>query len=146
MEWIGWDEKYATGHAGIDLGHKKLLGLINQLADGMENDAPKASCSDTLAQFIAHARTHFNAEEELMDKLRYPRATEHKTVHAKMLKDVLAFKASYDASDTTEFITLLVVLDSWLKRDIATADKALADFVAAAPADPPKQLAWGNVR
>jgi hypothetical protein len=41
---------------------------------------------------------------------------------------VLAFKASYDASDTTEFITLLVVLDSWLKRDIAAADKALAQL------------------
>ena len=32
MKWIGWDEKWATGHAGIDLGHKKLMDLINQLA------------------------------------------------------------------------------------------------------------------
>ena len=132
MEWIGWDEKYATGHAGIDDGHRKLMDLINQLADGMENDEPKESCSNTLAQFIDHARTHFHAEEQLMDRLQYPKATEHKTVHANMLNDVLAFKNSYDASDTTEFITLLVVLDSWLKRDISTADKALADFVAAA--------------
>jgi len=132
MQWIGWDEKYATGNAGMDHGHKKLMDLINQLAHGMENNAPKETCSDTLAQFIEHAKTHFLAEEQLMDKLHYPKATEHKTVHATMLNDVLAFKDSYDASEDAEFITLLVVLDSWLKRDIAAADKALADFAAAA--------------
>ena len=131
MEWIGWDEKHATGHAGMDHGHKKLMDLINQLAHGMENNEPKEYCSDTLEQFIEQARNHFHAEEELMDRLRYPKAAEHKSVHATMLNDVLAFKASYDASDTTEFITLLVVLDSWLKRDILAADRTLADFVAA---------------
>ena len=98
----------------------------------MENNKPKEFCSNTLEQFIEEARIHFHAEEQLMDRLKYPKATEHKTVHANMLNDVLAFKASYDASETAEFITLLVVLDSWLKRDISTADKALADFVAAA--------------
>ena len=131
MEWIGWNEKHATGFAGMDHGHKKLMDLINQLAYGMENNEPKQYCSETLAQFVEQASIHFLAEEQLMDRLQYPRATEHKTVHANMLNDVLAFKASYDASDTTEFITLLVVLDSWLKRDIDTADKALVAFIAA---------------
>jgi hemerythrin-like metal-binding protein len=132
MEWIGWDEKYATGHAGMDHGHKILMDLINKLAIGMENNEPKESCSNTLEQFIENAKTHFQAEEQLMDRVQYPKTTEHKAVHEKMLSDVLAFKESYDASDTAEFITLLVVLDSWLKRDIATADKALVAFLATA--------------
>jgi hemerythrin len=138
MDWIGWDERYATGHAGMDHGHKKLMDLINQLADGMENDESKESCSNILAQFIEQASIHFAHEEQLMDRLQYPRAAEHKAVHATMLNDVLGFKASYDASDTTEFITLLVVLDSWLKRDIEAADKALVAFVNAAssPSEP----------
>jgi hemerythrin-like metal-binding protein len=132
LDWIGWDEKFATGHAGIDHGHKKLMDLINQLAYGMENNEPKESCSNTLEQFIEHAKTHFLAEEQLMDRLQYPKAAEHKAVHAKMLSDVLGFKESYDASDSAEFITLLVVLDSWLKRDIEKADKALVAFLATA--------------
>jgi hemerythrin-like metal-binding protein len=141
MEWIGWNQKHATGHAGMDHGHKKLMDLINQLADGMENNESKEYCSNTLEQFIEQAGIHFLAEEQLMDRLQYPRATEHKTVHANMLNDVLAFKTSYDASDTAEFITLLVVLDSWLKRDIETADKALVAFLAAAPAAAPTHFA-----
>ena len=142
MDWIGWDEKYRTGHTGMDLGHEKLMGLINQLAHGMENNAPKEQCSDTLAQFIEQAKIHFEHEEQLMDRLHYPRAAQHKSIHATMLKDVQAFKASYDASDTAEFITLLVVLDSWLKRDIEAEDRALVAFARSAPpsVDPAEQV------
>jgi hemerythrin-like metal-binding protein len=134
MKWISWGEKLATGHAGMDHGHEKLVNLINQLADGMENNKSKEFCSNTLEQFIEETRTHFVHEEQLMDRKRYPqaKAKEHKALHAKLIEDVLAFKAIYDAGEAAEFITLLVILDSWLKRDIMAADKALADFVAAA--------------
>lgn len=132
MQWVSWSEAQATGHADMDHDHKKLVDLINQLADGMENNKPKEFCGDTLAQFIEQTRTHFHAEEQLMDRHRYPKAEEHKALHTTLLKDVLAFKASYDAGVTTEFVTLLVILDSWLKRDIMGADRALAKFVATA--------------
>lgn len=132
MNWVNWGEKQTTGHADMDHGHKKLVDLINKLADGMENNKPKEFCSNTLEQFIEETRTHFIAEEQLMDRHQYPKVTEHKALHAMLLKDVLAFKATYDAGDTAEFVTLLVILDSWVNRDIIAADKALADFIAAA--------------
>jgi len=131
MPWISWDERHATGHADMDHVHKELVDLINQLADAMENDKPKDFCVDTLEQFIELTITHFNTEEQLMDRYRYPEAQEHMALHAKLLDDVLAFKASYDKSDAAESMTLLVVLDNWLDRDIMKADKALAHFIAA---------------
>lgn len=131
MKWISWGDKHTTGHAGMDHGHQKLVDLINQLADGMENNKPKEFCGNTLEQFIEQTRTHFLAEEQLMDRHRYPKAKEHKDLHAMLIKDVLAFKALYDAGESAEFMTLLVILDTWLNRDIMGADKALADFVAA---------------
>jgi hemerythrin-like metal-binding protein len=132
MKWASWDDKLITGHTGMDHDHKDLMDLINQLADGMENNKPKEFCSNLLKQFIEHTRTHFLDEEELMDRHRYPKAKEHKDLHAMLIKDVLAFKAAYDAGDTAEIITLLVILDTWLNRDIMGADKSLADFAAAA--------------
>jgi hemerythrin len=131
MKWINWGAKQATGHADMDHAHKELVDLINQLADGMENNKPKEFCSNTLEQFIERTKTNFIAEEQLMERHQYPEAQEHLALHATLLEDVLAFKAAYDASDVVESITLLVVLDSWLDRDISAADKALADFVAA---------------
>ena len=130
MQWIGWGEMQLTGHADMDHGHEKLVALINQLADAMETGKPKEICSSTLDQFIAEIRIHFQAEEQLMERKQYPKAAEHKALHAMLIKDVLAFKATYDAGESAEYMTLLVILDSWLKRDIMAADKALADFVA----------------
>jgi hemerythrin-like metal-binding protein len=132
MKWVSWDNKLLTGHAGMDHGHKDLMDLINQLARGMEDNKPKEFCTNLLDQFLDHTRIHFHHEEELMDRLRYPKAKEHKDLHAMLIKDVLAFKAIYDAGESAEYMTLLVILDSWLNRDIMTADKALADFAAAA--------------
>jgi len=130
MSWIPWDEKYATGHAGMDRGHKSLMEIVNQLADGIENDEQKYICRNLLEQFVEHAGKHFLAEEAMMDQHQYPKAVEHKALHAAMLKDVIAFKGSYDAGHNTGSITLLVILDGWLKRDIMEADKDLADFIA----------------
>jgi hemerythrin len=41
----------------------------------------------------------------MMDQHQYPKAMEHKALHAAMLKDVLAFKESYSAGGNTESIT-----------------------------------------
>jgi hemerythrin-like metal-binding protein len=132
MSWITWSEKQATGHREMDHGHMQLVGLINQLAHGMENSKPREFCSQTLDQLIEQIRIHFRAEEQLMDLHRYPKANEHRALHAMLARDVLAFKESYDSGQTSEFVTLLVILDSWLERDIIAADKALADFLAVA--------------
>lgn len=132
MSWTNWNEKQNTGHIGMDLGHKKLMGLINQLADGMEHNKSKAFCSDILEKFIELTQAHFLAEEHLMDRYAYPQMAEHKALHTMLIKDVLAFKSSYDAGNAVEFLTLLVILDSWLERDIMEADKKLADFITTA--------------
>jgi hemerythrin-like metal-binding protein len=132
MKWINWSDKHVTGNAGMDHDHKELMDLINQLADAMDSDKPKEFCSDTIDQFIERIKTNFAAEEQLMEQHGYPEAKEHMALHVMLLDDVLAFKASYDANDAVESITLLVVLDSWLNRDIAAADKPLANFIAAA--------------
>lgn len=140
MRWVNWSDKQVTGHLGMDRDHEQLVELINQLAEAMENNRPKAVCSQTLERFIELIRLHFLAEEQQMDRHRYPQAKEHKALHAMLLQDVLAFKTSYDTSDAVEYVTLLVILDNWLKRDILTADKSLADFMAAIER-PPASLA-----
>jgi hemerythrin len=132
MKWIDWGTLHRTGNPAMDEDHQMLVDLINNLAEGMQSEEPKAFCSGVLEQYVARMKQHFSTEEQLMDAYRYPGAEEHKAIHDVLIKDVLSFKASYDAGETKEFATLLVILDGWLNRDMVTADKALADFVAAA--------------
>jgi hemerythrin len=59
----------------------------------------------TLGQFVEHSGKHFLAEESMMDQHQYPKAMEYKALHEAMLKDVLAFKESYNTGGNTESIT-----------------------------------------
>jgi hemerythrin-like metal-binding protein len=132
MTWMPWNETLRTGHARFDEAHEKLVGIVNQLADGMESDKPKSFCDGLLDEFIEEIHTHFAMEEQLMAALHYPKAAEHIAVHRTLLKDVLAFRAAYDAGATAQSATLLAILDTWLTRDMAAADRQLVDFIAAA--------------
>jgi len=132
MTWIYWSGKQTAGHAGMDHGHKILVDLINQLADGMQQNMGKEYCSTTLERFIEQPRLHFLAEDQLMDRSRFPKATEHKALHESLIQDVLSFKSSYDAADAVEYTALIVILESWLDREIMAADRELAHFVVAA--------------
>jgi hemerythrin len=134
MSWITLYEKLRTGNARLDGAHEKLVNLINQMAEGMENNKTKEFCSNLLEQFIEQTKIHFVLEERLMDTLKYPKAREHKAIHEALINDVLTFKTSYDASAGAKSAMLLTILDTWLTRDIMTADKDLVAFIAAARA------------
>jgi hemerythrin len=128
---MGWSDKLATGDARFDGAHKKLVGIVSRLAQGMETNASKELCSNLLNEFIEEAKLHFAMEEQFMTTLHYPKAEEHKAAHRTLIKDVLSFKTSYDAGLDAQSATLLVILDTWLTRDIMVADKELVDFIAA---------------
>jgi hemerythrin len=132
MNWTTWYENLGTGNARFDGAHKNLVAILNRLAESMENDQPKEVCSKLLEEFIGQTRTHFAFEEQLMDALKYPKAEEHKGIHRQLIEDVLTFKTSYDAGSNAQSTTLLTILDTWLTRDIMTADKDLVAFIAAA--------------
>jgi hemerythrin-like metal-binding protein len=130
MDWITTSMLPRTGLSEIDDAHVKLAGLVNQLADAMENNEAKERCDDLLDEFIAQVTRHFALEDRLMHDKHYPLTDGHQATHAALIRDVLSFKASYDAGAIAQNATLLSILDSWLKRDILDADKHLAAFIA----------------
>jgi hemerythrin-like metal-binding protein len=129
MDWITTSILPRTGLPQIDDAHVALAGLVNRLADAMEHNAPKDTCDELLDQFIETITQHFALEERVMVEKQYPHVDAHQSIHEALIRDVLTFKASYDASSIAQNATLLAILDSWLKRDILGADKHLANFI-----------------
>jgi len=89
MKWISWGELQTTGnHAWTK--SQGVGGTDQPTGRRHANDKPKAFCSNVLEQFVEHTTDHFGAEERLMDAYRYPKAEEHKAIHAMLIKDVLS--------------------------------------------------------
>lgn len=131
MAMFAWDDKLKTHHFAIDNDHRKLVDLVNQLGEAMQSGKGRDICGKVLNDLIAYTKTHFAMEERLMDTHKYAKAAEHKVEHAKLLKDVLEFKAKFDSGALTVTAGLLTFLRDWLIRHISQSDKVLAASIAA---------------
>lgn len=129
MGWIKWDNTLELGHDAMDADHRQLVARVNQLADCIVNNRGKESYNALLDDLFAHTRAHFSMEEQLMAACSYPYAEEHRSEHAKLVKDLLAHRAKFDAS-VQPSISLLFFFDQWLSRHILNSDKELANFLA----------------
>lgn len=131
MAMFVWDDKLKTNHPAIDIDHKKLVDLVNQLGDAMQSGKGKEVCGRVLSDLINYTKTHFAMEERLMATHRYAQANEHKAEHAKLLKEVADFKAKFDSGALTVTASLLTFLRDWLVKHISISDKALAAAIGA---------------
>jgi len=130
MENAGWDESLDTGHAGMDVDHKELTELFQQLRDAIETSAGKASCTKALDNIIGHTRAHFELEQRLMTQYRYPKTEQHAAEHAMLIQQALDFRASFDVTLDASNSALMHFADVWLAFHILFSDKDLAAFLA----------------
>lgn len=124
------DDKLKTNHPTIDNDHKKLVDLVNQLADAMQSGKGKDVCGKVLNELINYTKTHFAMEERLMAVHQYAQTVEHKAEHTKLLKEVLDFKTKFDSGALMVTAGLLTFLRDWLIKHISMSDKALAANIA----------------
>lgn len=126
MAFIEWNQSLVVGHPKIDSDHQRLVALVCRLYDAMQAGKGNAVCGEILGDLIAYTRTHFAMEEGLMAAAGYPKLAEHKAQHAKLVHDVMDFKARLDGGSAAITITLFKFLKEWLVHHIGASDRALA--------------------
>ncbi len=126
--YLHWNDTLATGHPRIDSDHKKLLDVVNRLADAMGRGFGKETCVAVLDELIKHTKSHFEMEEALMRSLgaRYVDAAAHRRQHAKLLEDVSDFQTQFRSGTLTLSVPLKQFLEGWLFQHVKDSDKALA--------------------
>ncbi|MCX7142127.1 MAG: bacteriohemerythrin [Proteobacteria bacterium] len=130
MNWIVWDNTLDTGHALIDSDHQELARLFNLLPETAGMPRGKELCGKVLGQIIAHARAHFEREQQLMAEHRYPKIAQHSAEHAMLLDQALIYQAEFDANASEPDIALIDFPEVWLSFHILFSDKDLARFLA----------------
>jgi hemerythrin-like metal-binding protein/PAS domain S-box-containing protein len=128
-----WNDSLKTGHGTIDSQHRKLVDMLNRLADAMATGEGRDLCDTVLDELIEYTQTHFAAEEQFMASHNYPKLAQHKAKHEALVKDVLAFKAKCDAGAMNLPISLLQFLKDWLTNHIKGTDKAMVAEIVAPP-------------
>jgi hemerythrin len=132
-DMVVWDEKYATGIELIDSQHKELFSLTNELFRAClgEDEELKEVFKETMERMVDYVRFHFGAEQELLQRIKYPGYPEHKKQHDILVRDILEAVQGYKEGKKFVPNQFVRTMRDWILSHIALSDKQYAVFISA---------------
>jgi hemerythrin len=129
---VAWDEKYATGIELIDSKHKELFSLTNELFRAClgGNEELKEVFKETMGRMVDYVRFHFGAEQELLQRVKYPDYQEHKKQHDILLRDILEAVSGYSKGEKFVPNQFVRTMRDWILSHIALSDKRYTAYIA----------------
>lgn len=124
-----WTDAMLCGIPAIDEQHKELFRQVDILRDRSNRDR-----IPNVLRFLAdYVVKHFNDEESLHLRSRYPKAAEHRKLHENFVKTFWELKAKYDKSqgDLAAVMEMNRVVYDWLREHVLKVDKAFANYYLA---------------
>lgn len=129
MASMTWTDDYSVGIEAIDKQHKRLIELINELSEAMQDGTTREAIGYILTSLIDYTHKHFTFEEDLFEKYGYPESSEHKAAHGALAEKVQTLKKSYAAGDLVMGMEVMNFLKDWLTGHILGTDKKYAKFL-----------------
>ena len=121
---IEWDESLETGNRAIDVQHKYLVDIINELAEAIEQGRTDGIIGKVLNLLKYYTLWHFEREEKCMDLYECPAAEINKAAHANFIKTFVQFQEEYRQSGDADDIARRMYneLTEWLVKHIKKVD------------------------
>lgn len=122
-----WTPALATGDAKIDDQHREIFRRFALLHTAMLRGDRREAAS--LFEFLGnYVGEHFAKEEAAMASSGYAQAAEHRSQHARFVREYLAIGRDLEAHGPSAAVVLTLNgwLGTWLTSHILVADVALA--------------------
>ena len=71
MAFIDWTDALSVGFTEIDKDHQKLVGILNNFNDAIEQNQDKKDLEELFEELIEYTSWHFRHEERLMQQHGY---------------------------------------------------------------------------
>ena len=127
MAFFTWSNDIAVGNSLIDGDHQKLIKMINDFHDAMEQGRGNDVIGKVLNNLVIYTKEHFKREEAEMQRIKYPISLAHKLEHDKLIDEIAQLQASFASGKSMLTIKISKFLRDWLLTHIMQTDKLLAD-------------------
>ena len=127
MALFAWSDDLGVGNSFIDGDHKKLITMINNFHDAMEQGRGNDVVGKVLNNLVIYTKEHFGREEAEMQRIKYSRYLMHRLEHDKLIKEVADLQSSFASGKVMLTMTVSKFLRDWLLTHIKQTDKLLAE-------------------
>ncbi len=119
-----WKEEYNTGVGEIDLQHKTLFGLLQQLNDSHQKPNSKEQTKECIKYVDDYIKMHFSFEEGCMHASKCPAALQNKSQHQAFIKDYSKLRDELEKSDFSQegAKQLCMMIAKWFIKHILSID------------------------
>jgi hemerythrin len=125
MSLIEWQDEFSVGDASVDLEHRELIELINNVHALAGDNASADTIVSMLGEIFAQISAHFALEEKFMRDSRYPLLNEHKGDHEDLLDELRDIMDNVDADGGYDEQRLSGDLQHWFTEHFRTHDAKL---------------------
>ena len=134
VEIFPWNANFETGLAEIDLQHKRLIELLNQLVSHLAYQADAPALNAVFDELKRYTVIHFSYEESVWQAAFHGDdwETGHRLAHRHFVDEVLRLKAEEGVKPLDDVIEDIVgFLTHWLALHIIESDRRMAKAVLA---------------
>lgn len=94
MQKIYWNNLFKIGIEDIDDDHKKILAYINKLDDALNSEESVETIMAIFEKLILLSTSHFEHEDDLMQKYNYSEKEVHQKEHLKFINTISHYKSA----------------------------------------------------
>ncbi len=125
---ISWDEDLRTGNVQIDHQHMYLIEQANRFYETVEGNFNQEKIDRMFKNLKKYVGKHFQAEEQLMEELAYPKLPEHRRRHQEFTAKVTDLERQLLLGEKITATALKYILRDWLVHHIRQHDFELAQY------------------
>jgi len=129
MSFINWDETFILNVREIDLQHKQLADLVNEIYVRVLDHDIDYVCNYAINRLIERTRHHFDTEESIMTQTEYPNIQEHKDIHNDLIEQIKNLSTRLRVELLFDYIEVLAFLRAWLNDHLLEEDTKLVEFL-----------------
>ncbi len=120
---IPWKEEYSLGIETIDIQHRKLVEIINEVMKAMEDSMPEGTIARIVNEMQQYAEDHLAYEEDIFGQCGYAETAEHRAEHDIFRETIEEFRGRSKENGITVAIELLGYLEGWLIKHVLITDR-----------------------
>lgn len=125
-EVVNWSDSLSVGISSIDLEHKQLIKLTNDLGIAIMEGGIHDNLKLIMDKLLEYTTTHFKNEEALFEKYKYPGREKHIEEHNKLMIQVMDLHREFHFRYAENIVEFLQV---WLSNHIILSDMKYAEYL-----------------